>query len=77
MWFELGLQLNRIQAQSVHHTCITLPQCGGDKKEGRAESQSMLNEVEELCAILKTVLLHACLKWQQRLEAQRTSHSTF
>lgn len=37
----------------------------------------MLNEVEELYAILNTVLLHACLKWQQRQEVQRILYFTF
>lgn len=38
----------------------------------------MLNEVEELLeyAILKTVLLHACLKWQQRQDVQRILYFT-
>lgn len=50
------------------------------KKQGeksKEQSQRMLNEVEELYAILNTVLLYACLKWQQRQEVQRILYFTF
>lgn len=35
----------------------------------------MFNEVKELYALLNMILLHACLKWQQRQEVKEYSVS--
>lgn len=37
----------------------------------------MFNEVNELYALLNMILLHACLKWQQRQEVKRILYFTF
>lgn len=37
----------------------------------------MFNEVKELNVLLNMILLHACLKWQQRQEVKRILYFTF
>lgn len=47
------------------------------KRKVKGACQKMFNEVKELCALLNMILLHACLKWQQRQEVKRILYFTF
>lgn len=47
------------------------------KRKVKGACQKMFNEVKELYALLNMILLHACLKWQQRQEVKQILYFTF